>query len=196
MYLLHGPPGNGKTALIRSLLNDELFKDAIIVWCNSIISESMREELNRTDKLKVVVFEELLKESGEANYDMQNFLDMLDGESSLNNCITIATTNYPELLAKNLADRPSRFDLTVEIGYPDKPSIIQLLQTFLKTKDIDLNVDTAELSVAHIKEIALMHKMYKISLDAATLKMRKQSRKYKDNFTEKKSFGLAMNEET
>lgn len=190
-YLLYGPPGNGKTALIRSILTRPEFKDAQIIWCHAILPESFREQFNSTKDLKILVFEELVNQDGSNNYAVQDFLDMLDGESSMKNCIVIATTNYPELLAKNLADRPSRFDLTLEVGYPDKASVTKLLRMFLKDESIQTDdLDLTELSVAHIKEIALIHKMYGVTLAEAVDKMRQQSRKFKNHFEKPKAFGF------
>lgn len=195
-YLLYGPPGNGKTALIRSILKRVAFDNAQIIWCHDVLPESFREKLNSTTNLKVLVFEELVNQDGSSNYGVQSFLDMLDGENSLNNCIVIATTNYPELLAKNLADRPSRFDMTIEVGYPDKASATQLLRMFLKDTSVDTeSLDLTELSVAHLKEIALVSKMYKIELNAAVKKIRAQSGKFKDNFAHVKSFGFTKGDE-
>lgn len=190
-YLLYGPPGNGKTALIRSILTRPEFIGAQIIWCHDTLPQSFREKLNTTSNLKVLVFEELVNQDGSSNYGVRSFLDMLDGENSINNCIVIATTNYPEFLAKNLADRPSRFDLTLEIGYPDKESSSRLLRMFLKDDTIrTADLDLSELSVAHLKEIALIHKMYQISLYAAVRKMRDQSKKFKNHFENAKTFGF------
>lgn len=39
-YLLHGPPGNGKTACIRNMLELPEFKDAQVIWCKLLPTDS------------------------------------------------------------------------------------------------------------------------------------------------------------
>lgn len=189
-YLIYGAPGNGKTALLRNLLSKEEFTSAQVVWCRDLPSNSFLECLNATPNLKIVVFEELLDSQGSSNYDMARLLEVLDGESSLANCITIATTNYPELLAKNLADRPSRFDMVVEVGNPSQADASRLLEFFLKRPVLNDEIVVKNYSVAHLKEIVILHKLHGISLQDAANKMSTQSENFKSNFQEKKAFGL------
>lgn len=189
-YLIHGPPGNGKTALIHNMLSGDRFKDAQTIWCKEFPPDDFLERLNETPNLKIIILEELNNETGENNYPTSKLLEMLDGESSLQNCITIATTNYPEFLAKNLANRPSRFDLVTAITNPTKSDAMKLLSFFLKEECPDIEIDTKRISVAHIKEMVIIHKTTGMSLEEAYKKVYKQISEFQQNFQEKKSFGL------
>lgn len=189
-YLIYGPPGNGKTVLIRSLLNTH-FKDAVVVWCSSLPDPYFMEELNAINKLKILVLEELTNKDGGSNYSMKKLLNTLDGEESLTNAITIATTNYPELLAKNLADRPSRFDMVIEVKNPSTEDTKRLLELFVGHPVSNEEMpEVKDMSVAHIKEIAIIHKLYSVDLKEAYERLLKQSNSFKQNFEEKKKFGI------
>jgi SpoVK/Ycf46/Vps4 family AAA+-type ATPase len=62
------------------------------------------------------LFEDLdaiISEHGE-----DEILQLLDGESAIDKCLNIATTNYPENLDKRLVARPRRFDRVIQIGMP------------------------------------------------------------------------------
>ena len=61
---------------------------------------------------------------------IENLLTFLDGESSWDNTVTIATTNYPEDLPANLVDRPGRFDTFIEYGNPAKDDIVKMGEKF------------------------------------------------------------------
>lgn len=189
-YLVYGPPGNGKTAMIRNMLNSEEFKDTQIIWCKTLPEDDFLERLDKTPMLKILILEELSSSNGDSNYNMSKLLEMLDGESSLSNCIVIATTNYPELLAKNLADRPSRFDMTVEVANPSANDVTSLLEFFLKRSLAEGEISIKDVSVAHIKEIVILHKTHGVTLEEAARRVLKQSQGFKDNFQEKKDFGL------
>lgn len=188
-YLIYGPPGNGKTALIRSLLETN-FNDAIVIWCETLPTHQIIEALNESPKLKILVLEELTNRDGQSNYHMNSLLNFLDGEGSVTNSIVIATTNYPEMLAQNLADRPSRFDMVVEVNNPNPSDVNRLFELFLRRSLLPNEVRVKDLSVAHIKEIVIRHKLYNVSLQEAADHVMKQSEKFNQNFTDPKNFGF------
>ena len=68
-------------------------------------------------------------------------LTEMDGVESLERVIVIAATNRPDILDEALM-RPGRFDVIVEIPFPDKESRLDILKIHTKEmplKDVDIN---------------------------------------------------------
>lgn len=181
--LMYGPPGGGKTSLLRHLINTEIPKDSVVVFLTFLpvgFLTKMSEALG-DDVLKVLVFEEFteveekLKKTG--GTDM--LLQFLDGEFSIENSITIATTNHPEKLPANIVDRPGRFDKLMNFGPPSEASIRRLLETWLKRTDIKPEEikEVNGMSAAAIREICLLQLIEgKSFIDAAQImKQRKNT---------------------
>lgn len=191
-YLLYGEPGTGKTAFIRYICNLDIFKEAHIIWMTFVPPTGMIEALNKIPGLKVLILEEMLQESGRLNYDMQRLLEFMDGENSVKNSITIGTTNYPQFLHKNLADRPSRFDVLFEMKQQPTSVLQKVLKDWLG-REIKLDeLDYAKLSLAHLKEIVLLSKFYDITLKEACERLKLQSKKFEKGFETKSELGFGI----
>lgn len=169
--LLYGPPGTGKTSIIHKIINS-IKEDCLVIFLNSFISYSFIKELQQDSRLKILIFEEftnILEDDNEASEKVLNFLD---GETSLDNCFMIATTNYPEKLPKNVIDRPGRFDKFYKL---DVLSINDIKTYFNHFK---IKCDNYEIfygkTIAELKEIILLHKRDKLSLSDALIKLNTQ----------------------
>jgi SpoVK/Ycf46/Vps4 family AAA+-type ATPase len=57
----------------------------------------------------------------------------LAGVEENDGVITLATTNYPQNLDWALADRPGRFDVRINFGYPDKDSRQKIFSKYLES---------------------------------------------------------------
>lgn len=188
-YIFYGPPGGGKTAFIRHLVSKVFPKDSYVIWLSGVPSDVMLDALTDLPSLKVFVIEEMTSHSDNPSA-VKAFLEFLDGEKSIDNAIVIGTTNYPEELKKNLADRPSRFDVVEEIKEPGKEEAKFLFERFLKRPLLDGEVPLEKLSVAHIKEICLKHLTRKIPLKEAYEQAITSRTKYKKGFSESKTMGF------
>lgn len=155
--LLYGPPGNGKTSLIRELLRKSTLNNSVIIFFQALPSLALVKKINSSlrNRFKIFVLEELTEVLN--NTSMDYVLNFLDGELSMDKSIVFATTNYPEKLPGNLVDRPSRFDKLVFCDHPKDKDRKKLLTFFLGREVTDAEVADAEgLSIAAIKEICLM----------------------------------------
>lgn len=188
-YLLHGPPGNGKTSLVRDLVSKHL-NDTYVIFTNTVPKDQILQALNNTPGNKIVIFEELVNKR---SLDMNDFLTFMDGELSLNDCITIATTNYVQDLKENVANRPSRFDLVVKVDNPKAEDAVKIAERYLDRiieREEGLFFSKKEFSIAQIKEIALLTKLHSISLFEAVKKVKSQSEAFHQGFEDKKTFGV------
>lgn len=186
--LLYGPPGEGKTSLIRHLVNtNESFKDAIIITINDDFpSVSFLQTLNRTTKgkLKVFIFEEMTNFT-QTQSGIEKILTFLDGESSIDNSISFATTNYPELLPQNLVERPSRFDKLYKVESPNEEERRKLLAYFYGSEPTQDDVDmTKDNSSAFIKEICINARRNQISLSESLKQVKETFAIVKKEFKE------------
>lgn len=161
--LLYGPPGSGKSCTIRFLINDLIKAGGLVLDIDNItLFAAGLEVIRKIDKEKpiIAVIEDI--DTYEGN-DEKTLTGLLDGLSSVENIVFLATTNYPEELSERILNRPSRFDKRFYIGYPNSASRRTYLQHLAKdttpkpwNKAIDLNRwvrDTKGLSVAHLKEL-------------------------------------------
>ena len=164
--LLTGPPGTGKTLTCNVLIQD-LESTVIYVSRNAIkdtgqISELY--ELARKLAPTLVIIEDIDTLGGIDREDADHpllgeFLNCLAGVEENQGVITLATTNYPQNLDWALADRPGRFDVRIDYGYPNEKVreniLIKYLQP-LKTKGIkvkEIAKKTEGFSGAYLREI-------------------------------------------
>jgi AAA+ superfamily predicted ATPase len=164
--LLYGAPGNGKSCLINKLCK-QLVEDlkGIVIYLSSgaelglyyhFSSEILR--IIEPDRKLIVVMEDI---DGMIAYkdNETTLLNILDGVNQLDNVVYIATTNYPESLSARILNRPSRFDLRIEVKAPTPECRRIYLEAKLKEhdlKEIDLNQwveQTEGMSMAHLGEL-------------------------------------------
>lgn len=153
--LLYGIPGTGKTSLINMISQKAVEDDNIVLFNNDICSlaavlRTIRSE--EPDRRIIVVLEDV---DGIAEDYEEDLLDLLDGSSTVDNVIYIATTNYIEDLEDRLVKRPSRFDLKVEVKPPAMEQRLQYLNYLSKEeKDYtDWAERTEGFTVAHLREL-------------------------------------------
>ncbi len=161
--LLHGPPGNGKTSLIR-MVGGKLPKVPFMLLRpdRQVSPGALRHVIDRWQRQApaALVIEDLnwLLEQ----VDVSQFLNLIDGveRQDAKGLLLVATTNYPEKLDPAINNRPGRFDVVIELGNPD----LALRQAFFDknfAKDEQLGPkarkqaakDAEGLSFAHLREI-------------------------------------------
>lgn len=168
-YLIYSSPGTGKTSLINLICKDLIEKqngivlslrntDDIIAY--SSIMGSFREI--EPERPMTIIIEDIDNIIDFNNSIQTLLLNMLDGNLVTNNCVFIATTNYPEKLTERYMNRPSRFDRIIEFPLPDSETRRSFITQSIKPDDlekIDINKwveRTNGYSIDHINELILL----------------------------------------
>lgn len=176
--MLYGPPGSGKTATL-SLLLDHVVKQygGIVLLMDhptsAMLCLQMVRKIEPTRPIIGVIedFDSLLRSYGQAPW-----LSILDGEAQVDNVVFVATTNYPELIPARFMDRPSRFDVVMEIGMPTPSArrvYLNKKEPTLHGAELDTWVaKTDGFSIAHLREIIILCHCYGMALDDAIARLR------------------------
>lgn len=164
--LLHGPPGTGKTLIGRILAG---LGQATFIWMTAGDSDKLRAIFALARRLRpTVLFLEDLDfyacdrdDLASQKVALGELLTQLDGLEDNDGLIVIATTNAIDVIEPALKDRPSRFDIVIEISLPDWAARRKILASKLAGKvhseaSLDAMAErTNGLSGAQVKEIAV-----------------------------------------
>jgi energy-coupling factor transporter ATP-binding protein EcfA2 len=159
-YLLWGPPGSGKTSTVQLISKLFVEQGGIVVYSQEPGRTIAGLEVLRNIEPKrpiLVILEDI--DTMVQRFGEPELLAMLDGEEQVDNIVYIATTNYPENLDTRITNRPSRFDLVMELGMPSDEARREYLLTKnprLKDSVQELEkwvTDTEGFSVAHMREL-------------------------------------------
>jgi cell division protease FtsH len=155
--LMYGPPGMGKTSLISQVSDMIVARGDVVLYAKRI--DTLIEGLNafrevEPDRKCVVVLEDADEYVG---YQEREFLQLLDGEKSVDGVLYLATTNYLERFPARLL-RPGRFDKQVFVGAPPYEGRLAYLTNKLKdseqAKEIErLARETDGMSFGHLREL-------------------------------------------
>ncbi len=118
--LLSGPPGNGKTSVIRAIANDVDVPVVVATLHGPQDVHDTREAFERAAELApaVLCFEDLDALVGDGP-GLSQFLNLLDGLEPLEGVLVVATTNRPDRIDPAIAKRPSRFDRVFVVPEPE-----------------------------------------------------------------------------
>lgn len=166
--LLHGPPGTGKTMLLRSVANEV---DAHVLTVNgpSIVSKYLGETENALREIflearqyqpSIIFMDEIDSLAPNRNSDdsgetesrvVATLLTMMDGMGESGRVVVIGATNRPNSLDPALR-RPGRFDQEVEIGIPDVNARLDILsKQFGKMSKEKCCLDEKDISAVALK---------------------------------------------
>jgi hypothetical protein len=157
--LLWGPPGSGKTATLQLMMQQLVKLGGIVVLSDdpegTVALLHMIRKIEPSRNIIVVLedVDETVKRYGE-----HTLLALLDGEFQIDNCVMVATTNYPELLGARIVNRPSRFDERILVDMPSAAArriYLCNVAPELSPERLEQWVqDTDKMSVAHLRELA------------------------------------------
>ena len=179
-YLLHGPPGNGKSTAVRAMLTSRGLTAHSIRFFDERTDDDDLEHLfarAAKDAPSVVLLEDIDRcfpraGSSKTKVSLQALLNCLDGVASQEGIITLATANEPTALDPAILRRPGRFDRVVCFANPTP----ELRQQYFRTMHpafAEANLDqvveeSAGFSFAQLRECFIMAAQQNFGSDRET----------------------------
>lgn len=162
--LLYGPPGSGKTCTLQLLARDVVAREGIVlIYQPEIFIHAYRQIRHIQPDTPIVVLMEDL-DAILKRHDESTVLNTLDGADTIEKTVFVATTNYPELLGERIINRPSRFDRRLFVGDPSPVARKMYLDDLIQDRKFESEAtveqmvrDTEGMSLAHVKELFVMH---------------------------------------
>lgn len=135
-YLLHGPPGTGKTSVAYALAGELRLNLCALSLTNPKLNDhTLADLLQRTPPRSLILIEDIdaffaerRKQDAKVEISFSGLLNALDGVGAQEGRIVVLTTNHRERLDAALI-RPGRIDVEVELG---NASASQLRTLFLR----------------------------------------------------------------
>lgn len=136
-YLLHGPPGTGKTSAAFALAGELRLKLCALSLTNPKLTDNVLSDLlQHTPPRSLILIEDIdafftarEKQDTRIQFSFSGLLNALDGVGAQEGRIVVLTTNHRERLDPALI-RPGRIDLEIELGRATPSQLRGLLQRF------------------------------------------------------------------
>ena len=188
--LLMGPPGTGKTSIIKTIMAKYNFKPVTIAPGSNF--DALREAFSyaQTQSPALLYIEDLDSMIASGAIDMSGFLNLLDGINSANGFFIVATANDVSKFKSSILDRPSRFDRKFEIGLPDEKMTVDYITHWFKTCLTSAQIKTvAKTCVKNKMSYAYLKELY-VSSMFKTLSDLKESDKKSKSISQKPTYDI------
>ncbi|WP_221761647.1 AAA family ATPase [Edaphobacter aggregans] len=167
-YLLHGPPGNGKSSAIRAMLTSAGLTAYTLRLFDSRTEDSdiarvFERAVNHAPAM--ILLEDIdraFPRTGESRskVSLQQLLNCLDGVATGEGIVTVATANEPTILDPAILRRPGRFDRVVHFPNPSsalrREYLCRMHDTFAAANLDSVVSDSEGFSFAQLREAYIM----------------------------------------
>ena len=138
-YLLHGPPGTGKTSLVTALASELALNVCVLSLASPNVTDEKIGSLLATVPRRSIIliedvdafFQQRAKADVQVKVSYSGFINALDGVAAHEGSVVFLTTNHPERIDE-AAIRSGRVDFRMALGPCDAD---QLERMFLKFFD-------------------------------------------------------------
>jgi hypothetical protein len=169
-YLLHGPPGNGKSSVIRAMLSRRRMRGLTLNFFSQDVDDNdLQKMFERAAECapSMVVLEDIDRAfpknqaaGSRSKISMQQLLNCLDGICTKDGVVVVATANEPTALDPAILRRPGRFDRVVLLPNPIAQLRLQYLRKLnclFAESDLKAAIDLADgFSFAQMREVYIL----------------------------------------
>lgn len=209
--LLEGPPGTGKTLLAKAIATEtnstfisvsgsefiEVFVGVGALRVRSLFDEARRnipciifiDEIDAIGKQRGR--ENFMGGNDEREQTLNQLLTEMDGFKDNDGITVMAATNRKDILDQALL-RPGRFDRIVSIPLPDTNSRKQILELYLKNRNVDesINIETLSKLTSGFSGAEIKNLMNEAAIIAARNKMNIITEQFINEAFEKVTIGI------
>ncbi|KAH0543465.1 hypothetical protein FGG08_002230 [Glutinoglossum americanum] len=166
-YLLHGPPGSGKSSFIQALASTLDYNISLLNLSErGLTDDRLNHLLTNTPARTIILLEDIdaafttrrTQTSSDgyrgANVTFSGLLNALDGVASAEERIVFLTTNHVHRLDPALV-RPGRVDMSVHLGYATRWQIERLWGRFYG-EDLDPGGEGKRRFLGRLEEVGLV----------------------------------------
>ena len=167
-YMFHGPPGTGKTSLVKALANEFNLDLWYISLADLKAESSLLGLLAEVGPRSILLLEDIdtmrithdRDGAEQGTISMSSLLNTLDGVATPHGLITVMTTNRFELLDPALT-RAGRMDMVEKLDYPTVATVTQMFEHFYgstpKQWDVPWDKSLEGLATSDIAEVMKRH---------------------------------------
>lgn len=187
-YLLHGPPGTGKTSVVYAIAGELRLNLCWLSLTNpKLTDQTIAGLLQKTPPRSLILIEDVdafftsrQKQDNQIAVSFSGLLNALDGVAAQEGRIVFLTTNHKSLLDPALI-RPGRIDVTYELGLATREQMRDLFLRFhpeaaAEAERVAASVPDRSLSPAQIQQDLLLHPDPREAADAILAQAAKAER--------------------